>query len=219
MTNQRRILAYGDSLTWGWIPNTPTVPATRYPFQQRWTGALTTALGPDYEIVEEGLTGRTTNADAPLDLRLNGATYLPAALATHLPLDLVAIMLGTCDTFAYPRRGPFDIAVGMSNLLGIVAASTGGVCTAYPAPPVLVLAPPVLGEVTDPWFRELFHGGREKLQKVAPLYAAAARAFGAEFLDAGTIVAIDGVDGIHLTLDSNRVLGQAVAEKVKTILA
>lgn len=107
----------------------------------------------------------------------------------------------------------------MSDLLGIVAASTGGVFTAYPAPPVLVLSPPVLGEVTDPWLRELFRGGREKSAKLAPLYAAAAATFGAEFIDANTVVDTDGVDGIHLTVNGNRVLGQAVAERVKTMLA
>jgi lysophospholipase L1-like esterase len=219
MINEKRIVAYGDSLTWGWIPNTPTVPATRYPLRQRWTGVLAAALGSGYEIAEEGLSGRTTNADDPLDPRLNGAAYLPAALATHLPLDLVILMLGTCDTQAYFGRSPFDITVGMSDLLGIVAASAGGVSTAYPAPPVLVLAPPVLGEVTDPWLRELFRGGREKSDKLAPLYAAATATFGAEFLDTSTIVDTDGADGIHLTINSNRVLGHAVADKVKIILS
>jgi CRP-like cAMP-binding protein len=40
-------------------------------------------LGEEFEIIEEGLSARTTNVDDPTDPRLNGAAYLPAALASH----------------------------------------------------------------------------------------------------------------------------------------
>ncbi len=59
-----------------------------------------------YEIVEEGLGARTTSIDGPVDPPLSGSAYLPAALASHLPLDLVTLMLGTNDTKSYCRRSP-----------------------------------------------------------------------------------------------------------------
>jgi lysophospholipase L1-like esterase len=218
MPDARRILAFGDSLTWGWVPIPEVVPTTRYPFEERYTGVMAKALGPGYEIIEEGLSGRTTSADDPTDPRLNATAYLPAALATHLPLDLVIIMLGTNDTKAYFNRQPFDIATGIATLLGIVLTSAGGVGTAYPAPRTLLIAPPPLGEITDPWHVELFRGGKEKSQQLAALYAAAAKTFGAEFFDGGTVTSTDGVDGIHFTVENNRALGGAVAEKVRSIL-
>jgi hypothetical protein len=41
---------------------------------------------------------------------------------------------------------------------------------------------------------------------------------GAEFLNAGSVISTDGVDGSHLTAESERKLGVAVAAKVKEIL-
>jgi lysophospholipase L1-like esterase len=73
---------------------------------------------------------------------VNGAAQLPSCLASHLPLDLVILMLGTNDTKAYFRRTPLDIALGMSVLVTQVLTSAGGVGTAYPAPQVLVVARP-----------------------------------------------------------------------------
>ena len=87
----RWILCFGDSLTWGWIATPEGAPTTRYPYSERWTGVMAAALGSGYEIIEEGLNARTTSIDDPVDPRLNGAAYLPTALASHLPLDLVIL--------------------------------------------------------------------------------------------------------------------------------
>ncbi|MCC6495076.1 MAG: SGNH/GDSL hydrolase family protein [Propionibacteriaceae bacterium] len=214
----KKILCFGDSLTWGWMPKTPIVPTERYPRDVRWTGVLAAELGPDYEIIEEGLSGRTTSADDPTDPRLNGATYLPSALATHLPLDLVVLMLGTNDTKNWFNRSAFDIATGLSILAGQVLASAGGVGTAYPAPRLLIVAPPSLAEIADPWHREVFAGGQEKTAQLPPLYRGVADVVGAYFFDAGSVVSTDGVDGIHFTEDNNRDLGRALAPEVRRIL-
>ena len=53
----KRILAFGDSNTWGLIPGTK--PFERYSEDIRWTGILQKKL-PDAKIIEEGLCGRTT---------------------------------------------------------------------------------------------------------------------------------------------------------------
>jgi lysophospholipase L1-like esterase len=177
------------------------------------------ALGDAYEILDEGLSGRTTNADDPTDLRLNGAAYLPAALASHLPLDLVVILLGTNDLKAYFRRGAFDIAVGASTLLVAVEQSAGDMGTAYAAPRSLLDAPPPLGEIPDPWTAETFRGGTEKSRELGGMYRAMVASRDAAFLDAGDYIETDGVDGVHLTAHANRTLGRAVAEKVVEILA
>jgi len=52
MTEQKSILCYGDSLTWGWIPVAEGAPTLRYPFRDRWTGAMAAALGAGYHIIE-----------------------------------------------------------------------------------------------------------------------------------------------------------------------
>lgn len=175
-------------------------------------------LGDGWRVVEEGLSGRTTTTNDPTDPRLDGSGYLPAALASHLPLDLVVIMLGSNDTQAYLRRTPLDIAVGVSVLLGEVAASAGGVGTTYPAPKVLVVCPPPVGRPPHPWLAASFDGAREKGLVLPPPYRAAADAAGAAFFDAASVITTDGVDGVHLTEQSNATLGRALAEQVRALL-
>ena len=138
----KRMLAYGDSLTWGWIPVHVAPPSRRYPTSGRWPGVMREALGTGYDVIEAGLNGRT--ADLP-DLTLpqmcgsglDGSADLPATLATHLPLDLVLIMRGTNDLKDMFDRSAFRIALGCAKLVDIVQNINGGVATDYADPWVL----------------------------------------------------------------------------------
>lgn len=215
---EKNVLCFGDSLTWGWVPVTEGAPTQRYPRDVRWTGVMAGRLGEGYHVVEEGLSARTTTADDPTDPRLNGSAYLPAALASHLPLDLVLVMLGTNDTKSYLHRTPDEIAVGMSLLLTHVLTSGGGVGTVYAAPEVLLVAPPPLGEMGHPWFDVVFAGAREKSVGLARRYESLAGFLHVSFFDAGSVISTDGVDGVHLTVENNRVLGEALAGEVERIL-
>jgi lysophospholipase L1-like esterase len=217
MTN-RRILCFGDSLTWGWVPVEEGVPTERFPREVRWTGVLAGQLGDGYEVIEEGLSARTTTADDPADPRLNGSRYLPACLASHLPLDLVIIMLGTNDTKVNLGRTPFDIAAGMGVLVTQVLTSAGGVGSVYPAPRVLIVAPPPLAEMPHPWFDLVFEGGQDKSAQLPRVYSALASFMKVPFFDAGSVISTDGVDGIHFTEQNNRDLGLALAEQVRALL-
>lgn len=214
----RRILCFGDSLTWGWIPSADGAPTERFAPDVRWTGVLAATLGEDFEVIEEGLSARTTTLDDPADPRLNGSSYLPSCLASHLPLDLVVLMLGTNDTKAYFRRTPTDIGLGASVLIGQVLASAGGVGTSYPAPGVLLVAPPALGETPHPWFQLIFEGAQEKSARLAHVYESLASFMGVPFVDAGSVITTDGVDGVHFTEQNNRDLGIALADRIREIL-
>jgi lysophospholipase L1-like esterase len=63
----RRIMVFGDSLAWGWMPQADGFPTTRFRPEVRWPGVLQAALGPGYEVVEENLNGRTTDLNPPLE--------------------------------------------------------------------------------------------------------------------------------------------------------
>lgn len=212
------VLCFGDSLTWGWVPTPGSVPTTRYGLDTRWTRVLARELGDGFQVIEEGLNARTTNVDDILDPRLNGSAYLPSALASHMPLDLVILMLGTNDSKAVFRREVIDIITGMTQLVGQVLSSAGGVGTAYPAPRVLVVAPPPLADMPDPCFATMFEGGRAKTEALAKGYEDLARFMKVDFLDAGQVISTDGSDGIHLTAEANAKLGTAMAAKVRAIL-
>jgi len=221
-TATKRIMLYGDSNTWGFIPIKEGAPSTRYPADVRWPGVRQAKLGNGYEVVVEALNGRTTDLADPTAPQvsgagLDGAAYLPAAIAGHVPLDLVVIMLGTNDLKAMFKRSPQDIASGVGKLVHLAQAA-GEVGTDYPAPKVLVLCPPPLGPLAPQMFADLFAGGIEKSKELPSHYQAVATAAGAEFLDLGTLTPTDGMDGVHLTAAGQRAIGEGVAERVKKIL-
>ena len=214
----KRTMFFGDSITWGWVPTIKGALVERYPPDQRWTGLVAKALGDGYEVIEEGLNGRTTDFDDPTDARLNGANHLPSALASHLPLDLVVIMLGTNDTKAFLENSALQIAVGMAKLLGQVAQSAGGVSTIYPAPKPLLLAPPLVRAMPGQWFDLVFEGAAEKTAKLACHYKALAEYAQIDFINTGDHITADGIDGIHLSVENNAKLAEVVTEKIRTII-
>src|SRR6201988_772163 len=91
VSRMQSVLCYGDSNTWGYTPET----GTRFGRTERWPGILRATLGDGVEVIEEGLSGRTSAFDDPLDSDLNGLTFLPVCLATHQPIDVVVLFLGT----------------------------------------------------------------------------------------------------------------------------
>ena len=80
------ILCFGDSNTFGSNPE-----GGRYPREIRWPGRLQILLGSDDYVIEEGMGGRTTVWDDPLEPNRNGLSALPIALLSHKPLDLVIL--------------------------------------------------------------------------------------------------------------------------------
>jgi lysophospholipase L1-like esterase len=70
-----------------------------------------------------------------------------------------------------------------------------------------------------PFFQGMFEGGHEKTAALAAQYRAMADFMGVSFLDAGSVTATDGCDGIHFTAENNHALGKALAAKVTEILA
>lgn len=102
----RTILCYGDSNTWGFDPAT----RTRFAPDVRWTGVLADRLGSEFRVIEEGLNGRTTRWDDPIETDHNGLTYLRPCAESHQPLDLIIVMLGTNDLKQRFNLSASDIA-------------------------------------------------------------------------------------------------------------
>ena len=74
----KTILCYGDSNTWGVDPANPDV---RFAREVRWPDRLAAALGAGFEVIAEGLNGRTATLDSPVADGRNGLTYLHAVPA------------------------------------------------------------------------------------------------------------------------------------------
>jgi len=203
------VLCFGDSLTWGWNP----VDRGRYPFEKRWTGILQKELGINFHIIEEGLNGRTTIWDDPIEGEKNGKNYLVPCLESHKPLDLVIIMLGTNDLKLRFNKSAFEIAAAADSLAQIVQKSRTG--RNYQSPEVLLISPPPLGKLTN--WEEMMEGGYEKSKKLAQYYEMFAKDNQYHFLNAGEFVKTSDLDGLHWEEGENLKFGKAIADKVKQL--
>lgn len=110
------ILCFGDSNTFGY----DTVNDSRFPWGVRWTSLVQEKLGNDCRIIEEGMGGRTTVWDDPVEQLQCGKNYLYSCLESHWPLDLVIIMLGTNDLKMRFGLSACEIAGGVETLVQMV---------------------------------------------------------------------------------------------------
>jgi len=206
----KTILCFGDSNTWGYSP----ISGGRYPRDVRWPGVLRGALGEGYLVIEEGLNGRTTVWDDPIEGYKNGYEYLIPCLETHKPIDLVVILLGTNDLKMRFSVSAFDIANSAGVLVDTVLKSTTGPSDG--APQVLLLAPPPIAKLTG--FAEMFEGATAKAARFGEHYRRVAEERGCAFLDAGQVIVSSDLDGIHFEPAEHRKLGLAVADRVREMV-
>ena len=217
----KTIMCYGDSNTWGFMPKLemPDVESkNRYPWDVRWTGKLQAMLGSDYRVLEEGLNGRTTMFDCPMEDHRNGLNDIDVALLTHAPIDLVVIMLGTNDTKIAFRMTDYIIAHGIERLIARV--KSGGHGPDGGDPQVLVVAPIRMGEdVENRWLGGEFDAASLALdRKLAPAYERVARRAGVHFLDAGAHITADPADCIHMNENGHEVLAGLLCKEIRRIL-
>lgn len=206
----KSVLCYGDSNTWGYDPLTQA----RFPPEVRWTGVLAGCLGADYRVIEEGLNGRTTRWDDPIETDRNGLAYLRPCIESHQPLDLVVVMLGTNDLKQRFNLSASDIAqsaAGAAEAAYRFANGPEGRRTA-----VLLVAPPAVTTLTD--LDQLFAGAVEKSRQFSRFYRLWAERIGLPFFDAGSVIVSSDSDGIHFGGDEHRELGEALAGEVRRLI-
>jgi lysophospholipase L1-like esterase len=205
----KSVLCYGDSNTWGFDPAT----RTRFPPDVRWTGILAERLGTEYRVIEEGLNGRTTRWDDPIEPDRNGLAYLRPCVESHQPLDLIVIMLGTNDLKQRFDLSASDIAqsaAGLAEMAHRYAHSPTGAHVK-----VLLVAPPAVTNLTD--MDQMFAGATEKSRQFSHYYRLFANRRHLEFFDAASVAAPSDIDGVHLDAVGHRKLGEALATEVRRL--
>ena len=116
---KKHILCIGDSNTHGLCtdPSESADHGSRYNEEERWTCLLQKALGAEYLVIEEGLSGRTCVYDDPDMDSVNLLPVLHVLLNSHEPLDMLILMLGTNDYKVKFNTDARKIAKGMHILL------------------------------------------------------------------------------------------------------
>lgn len=211
MIKRKRVLCYGDSITWGFNP----INQMRMNEEERWTGKLANGLGNEYTVIEEGLNGRTTVWDDPVNGPYkNGLKYLIPCLASHKPLDLVILMLGTNDMkqrFSLPTT---EIARGINVLVEVIQKSESGINGLKPE--ILLLSPPYIHDVTG--FDNEFRNSYNKSQKLPCYIEKIADEQDCHYLDSSKIMAASELDGVHPDFLEHKKLATALIKEVRFII-
>ena len=215
---KKHVLCLGDSNTHGYCadPADCADGGIRFNEDERWTCLLQKALGEDYLVTEEGLSGRTTVFPDPLHESMDALGVLYALLKSHEVIDLLIVMLGTNDTKERLGANASCIGIGMERL---VRKAQSVDCWGAGRPNILIVCPPPIlpemegSEVGEPMGR----GCVEKSLELPRYYRKAAQLTGAHYMDAAGCQ-FNRVDGMHLTRQGHAELARRLAELVPGLL-
>lgn len=211
----KKIVCFGDSNTHGY--NSKTMG--RFTEEERWTKLLQKYLGEEYDVVEEGLEGRTACFEDPLFEGLCGLKYIYPCIMTHKQIDLLIIMLGTNDVKQRFFSTPENIAKGIERLVQKVMDTK---IAFRKETNILLMCPPPI----NPGYEKTFVYGEmgdncvEKSRALAPLYKEVAKMKGIHFIDAGSIEGVDmyPYDHMHLSLEAHKNMAEYLAKKIPEII-
>ena len=217
---KKRIVCFGDSNTWGYIPG----GKGRYDENTRWTGVLQNELGNHFQVIEEGMNGRTSMFEDPWYPHRNGYSALDTILITKKPLDMFIIALGTNDIKA--THSAFGARQGVSFLVSELLTANERLSYSDPipvfenGPKILVLSPihirsDIRALNPDTYFEDVW---KESLSFAEEFARIEVRFPGVCVLDSAKYAVPSAVDGVHMNAVSHKNLGQAVAAKVKEML-
>ena len=207
--NAKRVLCFGDSNTWGYIPGTKH---DRYPSNIRWTGVLQETLGNEYEVIEEGLNSRgiIKGDNRPGKEGRSSIEYIVPCLDSHDPLDYVIVLLGTNELKAEFNLTAEQVGGNLKVLVNMIS-SRSSQCTDK-RPNVVIVVPPAINDQTEYCLKgDKYKGSYIKSIELKNVYKAVAKETNSKLLDLQDELKT-GEDGIHMLAESHELLGRKLAE-------
>ena len=208
------ILCFGDSNTWGYDPSTQT----RFPNNIRWTGVLQNLLGDNFNIIEEGLNGRTTNVNEREEHALgyyrdfrSSMDLISILIETNSPIDLLVVMLGTNDLKNNFNQSSDDISTNMKLVCEAIINNDY-----FNSKPIILVSPTHINE-SSPNLLDSFIGTTEKSKSLAKQYKKIADDLDLFFVDASQSVKTNQIDGLHWDAMQHSDFANSIYSKVKSI--
>ncbi len=213
----KRILCYGDSLTWGFDPQT----GMRFDDQTRWPALLASQM-EGITVIEEGLNGRCAGCDDPQAASdRNGLHMLHTLLDSHQPLDAVILMLGVNDTKIGMNQSAYDIQKSMAGLIRISHDPACYRHCRHQLPKILVVAPVAIGEgikdASD--YEEIDMSSYRKSIMLPKLYQQLAADNNCYYLNANDFVSASPFDNLHMDAAGHQMMAAAIQEKLEMMFS
>ena len=187
-------------------------PLDQFGLWQRWPGVIQAELGSGRHVIEEGLSGRTTVRDDPVEgEHKNRRRYLKPCLQSHTPVDLLIITLGTNDLKRRYNQPAPEVAIGIGCLfLDTRELGTG---PGGKMPGIMIVAPPPMHDDLKEWHQS-FDGAPARSRELALAFEIIADSLEVHFFDAASVCTCDPVDGFHLSAEARAALGAALAREI-----
>lgn len=210
----KNILCFGDSNTWGYDPATQT----RFSKDIRWTGVLQQLLGSNYNVIEEGLNGRTTNVNEKQDHGLgyfrpfrSAMDLLSVLIETNSPLDLIIVMLGTNDLKTNFNQSSEMIAKNMRLVCESIIDNDY-----FQSKSIILVSPTHINE-ESPNLLDSFIGTTQASQSFSNSYRKISDDLDLYFLDASESVKTNKIDGLHWDAMQHSDFANSLFNKIKKV--
>lgn len=202
----KKILCFGDSNTYGFVPQL----CTRYSKNERWSGILSELLGNDYEVLEEGLNNRMGFFKNPESIKHCAQEYLPVYLQNHRDINICILALGTNDAQFFYDLNENVVREGLQNLINSVKE-------ANPQTKIIIAAPvKIQANILNGIFSMQFDlTSVEKSAKTFDIYKEIADKNECYYIDFNDSVNPSELDGLHYSKDSHKVIACKVAAFIK----
>ena len=208
------VLCFGDSNTWGYDP----ANQTRFLKNIRWTGVLQNLLGDNFNVIEEGLNGRTTNINEREEHSLgyyrdfrSSMDLLSILMETNSPIDLVVVMLGTNDLKNNFNQSSDDISTNMKLVCEAIINNDY-----FNSKQIILVSPTHINE-SSPNLLDSFIGTTEKSKSLAKSYKKIADDLDLFFVDASQSVKTNKIDGLHWDALQHSDFASSIFSKIKSI--
>lgn len=207
----KTILCFGDSNTWGARPDADA----RYPRSIRWPAVLQSLLGDKYEVISEGLCGRTLVALDPEKPQRCGINALQGILESADPIDFLIIMLGTNDVKSTYNLNSEQIAEHLEQTVKLIRdliPNTNPKADVNidmrferleKAPKILIICPPPVINPSTNDLDERMKRGIAIFKTLPKLYKKVAEKYNCGFINAGDYISSSKTDGYHLDPESH----------------
>ena len=204
--SKKRILCFGDSNTYGFIPEN----GQRYDENTRWTGILKKLSGGEFQIIEAGGNNRTGFTDSVDGENFTGYKLLPALLENDLYAVILAV--GTNDLQKFYDNDENDIKNGLENLIKIINSKN-------PDIKIILLSPTnITRNILKSYFALMFDEiSIKKSLKMSEIYKRVAQKHNCVFVDLNDIVTVSSIDGLHFTPQGHRIIADKLSHILKDL--
>ena len=202
-----RILCYGDSNTWGTIPDGT---CRHCDIDKAYPAILQRLLGEGYCVISAGMPARTACSDDykfPKGNR-NGALVFPQILISAEPIDYVVLMIGTNDMKSKFNKSVEEVVNAIEK--DYIKHTREHLAPELAKTPKFIIMCPA---TVDEGKFDGFEGATAKTALFEKYYSEMAKRNGCLYLSNEGYVC--GDDGLHLVPESHELIAKRLAELIK----